>query len=153
MVPALGLMAVGGAVSAYSSIQAGAAQKKIMDWNATSYEMAAEDAIQRGGVMASRELMKGGQVRGAALAMAGGSGVDVQSGSVTESLMTTAGTAALDAEMIKANAVREALGLRAHAAGLRAQGEVALASGINAGVGAGLGAVAQIGTTLPKFGK
>lgn len=124
-VSAVVLSVAGSGLSAYSQYQAGQYNSELMENNAILARRAAVDAAQRGQGEGSRALMAGSRVIGTGRAIAGHSGVDVQSESVLDSIGTTRAVSALDAETIRTNALREALGLSTQASNFEAQGRLA----------------------------
>lgn len=112
---------MGSSLGAASQIESGARNKRA------NYMMAA-DAVQRGQYGESQARARGSQVVASATAGASGAGVDVQSGSVVDVVGGTRMMSALDAAMIRSNALREAYGYRV-------RGDVAMAEAGNAAVG------------------
>ena len=86
-------------------------------------------------------------------------GISLASGSVLDSVTTTRGTAALDAELIKTNALREALGLETQATSFEMQASNARQRGRDAAWGTLLGGAGSMlgmgyaSGALPKLGK
>jgi hypothetical protein len=134
---AMAITAAGAAAKAYGDYRAGQAQSTINKYNAGLAQRAGIDAIQRGGVEASKAEMQTSSLIGHNLATAGGSGVDVQSGSVIDALGSTRLMGQWNAESIRANAQREA-------AGDFGQGQNYLAQGSMARWTAGYGAAASL---------
>lgn len=157
-IAAVGLMVGGTLLSAYGQRKAADYQAEVNERNASLARRAAIDAIQRGGTEAGKATMEGSRIIGKARAAAAASGVDVQSSSVLDVLGTTRMYSALNAETIKGNAAREALGYNMQAANFDAQAELARLEGsygststLLTGLGSGLGMGYQSGL-LPKLG-
>ncbi len=110
MGPALVLMAVGIGLNAYANYKAGQAQAAQARENARRAKMMADDALQRGEQKAGMVELAGSMRQGAQFAGYGHAGVDPTSGSAARTISTTALVAALDAEIQRHNAFREAFG-------------------------------------------
>jgi hypothetical protein len=154
----MGLMAGGTILSAYGQKKAADYQAEVAERNAALARRAAIDAITRGSAEAGKATMEGSRIIGKARAAAAASGVDVQSSSVIDVLGTTRMYATLNAETIKGNAAREALGYNMQAsnfqanAGLaRMEGAYGSASTLLTGLGSTMGMGYQTGL-IPKLG-
>lgn len=124
------ILTLGGtALSAQGQQEAGEYSASVNEMNAATARRAALDAIQRGGVEAGKATMEGSRVIGKARSAASSSGLDVQSASVLDVLGTTRMYSKLNAETIKGNAVREALGYTAQASNFDAQAQLARLEG------------------------
>ena len=127
------------AYTAQAQAQAGKFQAQIAKRNAEAQEKAARDAQARGLNEGVRLAMAAGQVRGAARAGFGTSGVELTSGSALDVLSDHAMFTELDKQSTKANAEREAYSMRVQAGNYLAQGQADRASGNNAAIGTVIG--------------
>lgn len=117
---AAGLKAQAGFSSAMDEINAGMSDR------------AADDAVSRGETAASRARLKGKMVIGSQRAALAASGVDVNTGSAADVQADTAAMSALDAQTIKNNAAREALGYKTQALNFRTRAQMTRLGGDNA---------------------
>lgn len=157
-ISAMALTAVSTGAAAYGNYQAGQYTSKVESQNARMFRQSALDAVSRGSVEASKAAMKGSAVIGTARAVAGGSGVDVQSGSVVDVLSTTRAMSKWDEETIKQNAIREALGYKLQEVNALAKSKAAGNTGVAtaATILGGASQMAAIGYDsglFPKLGK
>jgi len=131
------------AYSAQAQSQAGKFQAAIARRNAEAQEKAARDAQARGLNEGVRLAMAAGQVRGAARAGFGTSGVELTSGSALDVLSDHAMFSELDKQSVKANAERESYGMHVQAGNYLAQGRADRATGNNAAIGTVIGGVSS----------
>ena len=131
------------AYSAQAQSKAASFQNAIAKRNAEAQERAARDAQARGLNEGVRLAMAAGQVRGAARAGFGASGVELTSGSALDVLSDHAMFTELDKQTAKSNAEREAYGMRVQAGNYLAQGQADLATGRNAAIGTVLSGVSS----------
>jgi aldehyde:ferredoxin oxidoreductase len=109
-------MAVGGGLlKAKGNYDAGTAEMNLNDHNALLMRRSATDAIARGSYESSQATAEGTKMIASENAVTGASGFDVGDNTALGVIDTTRGTSALNAEMIRNNALREALGFRAQA--------------------------------------
>ena len=115
----LAMTAVSGVMQAQSQKAQGKAAQGAADYraavnrnNAISADYQATDAILRGRLESDAIGIKGAQFRSKQIVAAGGSGVDVASGSVINQLDDTAGMVKLDILTAAHNAEMEALGFK-----------------------------------------
>lgn len=107
-----GLSLIGTVASAYAQHQAGKANKRLMDYNAQIAEWQAQDAIDRGEVLASRRKQQTNEVIGSQRAHLAGQGVDINTGSAGEVQGNARYLGELDRLTIINNAKREAWGFK-----------------------------------------
>lgn len=92
-------------------------------------ERAAQDALQRGGVEEARQRMATNQNIGRQRAALAGSGQVVDTGSALTAITDTRAIGELDAQTIRSNAEREALGFRIKGMDFEAESALSRASG------------------------
>lgn len=97
--------------------------------NAGFADLQAQNALQRGELMAEREGQRAGATIGAQRASYAAQGVSVNSGSAATAQADTAGLSAIDQLMIRNNAAREAWGYNVQALNDRTQAKFAALSG------------------------
>ena len=143
---AAGLSAIGGLASFGAGIaQAGAEeaqgefQDAVAQANARFSTLKAEDAIRRGDKVAGAYGEKVGQTIGAQRAALAAQGIDVDAGSAADIQDETRLIGAEEAETIKNNAFREAMGFKTEALSQSVQGKLALAQGKSRAAGSILG--------------
>jgi len=157
-ITAMGMSLLGGYAAGEGARRAGEYEGSVMDTNAVMARRYAADSIARGRVMAGRATSAGTEVISTARASGGASGFSVGSSSMLDALSTTRMMSSLDAETIKSNALREALGYETQAMNFTAQGNLARMKGQNAEVSSllgGAGSAAQTGYSsglFPRFG-
>lgn len=139
----MGLAVGGGVQKGVAAKSAADANADTMDSNAVLADYAAQDAVQRGEQGAGRARMRGGQTIASQRAEYGASGVDVRSGSAIDVGASTGAVSELDAQIIKANATREAFGYSTQAKGMRRQARYSRQAGDAALTSSILGGVAQ----------
>lgn len=115
MVPAA-LLAASLGFQAFGSFRASRARAKQARYNAWIAKMAADQALQRGEERAGMVELASSVRQGAQVAAYGHAGVDVTSGSPVKTVSTTALVGALDAQIQRNNAYREAWGYRTQSA-------------------------------------
>lgn len=125
----IGTKILGGIVQGNATKQAAEAQARIDEQNAAVADMASADAVSRGRTQETVSRLKGGERIAAQTAGYAASGVDVQSGSAQDVEAATALTNELDAQMIRANAAREAWGYRTQAGQFRLRAQLARQTG------------------------
>jgi hypothetical protein len=130
-------------VSAYGQYQQGEYQKAVADENAKMQEQSAALASQRGAVAAGVQRMKSSQEIGAARAAAGGSGIELTSGTTLDAISDARMLSELDAQTITNNAAREAWGYKAGAMNAIAQGQAAQMAGRYGAAATLIGGAAQ----------
>lgn len=159
----IGLVGLGTAVNMYGSYEAGVANKRINDYNASVADMQATDAIARGEENAAEAGTKASELVGSQRAAYAAQGIDVNTGSAVDVQDATQQIADRDLKTIRLNAMREAWGYKAQAAGLRLAGKYAYQAGITGAVGSGLSGAGQVtgmaaqqkalaGNSAPKAG-
>jgi hypothetical protein len=104
-----GVSAVGGFMAA--GRQANAIDQKS-DFDAKIAEMLSSDAIARGNTAAQRVGMQGRQMIGSQRVGLAAQGITLDSGSALDATTDTAKFSAMDEQMIRNNAAREAWGIR-----------------------------------------
>lgn len=124
------LLLAGSAVTSVGQLTQGISesrQKKALarqsERNAEVAELFAQDAIERGDIEVAREAVVTEQNVGAARVSAAARGVDVNLGSAIERQADVAAAGAKNAEIIRNNAEREALGFRTQGLQFRTQAQ------------------------------
>jgi hypothetical protein len=140
----LGLQFLGGLFSGRAAKQAGQAEAERQNFNAQIADLQADDALQRGVDLASRQRMLTRQVVGTQRAGYGGQNVDVGVGSAVDVQADAALLGELDAKQIQFDAEREAWGYRVAAADRRLAAEVARKTGNAQGNAAYFGAAGTL---------
>lgn len=140
--------------NAYNDIQEGNAEATVLASNARQMRKLAIDAVNRGRYEAGVMQGEGTRTIAAATVAAGAGGVRLDSGSVLATAETTRETAALDAEMIKTNALREALGLQYKADMFTLQARLARKAGRTKALGSLIGGASSVAnmSSFPKLG-
>lgn len=110
-----GFSAMGAYTQAKNQQAALQAEAQVQMNNATIAGWQADDAIARGEVAAARQMIKGGQVKGAQRAAMSANGVDLSVGSAQNILNDTDYLTSVDAATLRDNAAREAWGYRQQA--------------------------------------
>lgn len=119
----------GGLMQGIGQYQQGQQQKQSYEYNAKMQEYQALDAQRRGSIQEGQQREKTQMVLGAQNARQGASGVLAGQDTGLDVLAQSAEYGARDAATIRANAVREAWGLRTQALNDRFQGEQAAQAG------------------------
>jgi hypothetical protein len=112
---AVAMMVGGGLLKAKGNYDAGTAEMNLNDHNALLLRRAAVDAVSRGSFEAGQARTEGTRVIASQIASTGASGFAVGDATAASVAETTRGTATLNAEMIRNNALRESLGFQAQA--------------------------------------
>ncbi len=108
MAAALVITAVGGAVTAYGQKQEGKAAEQVAEYNAKLDEREAQDALNRGQIEENKHRRIVAAQKGQQRAQFGASGIELDSGSVSDILAETEMLGEMDALTIRGNARREA---------------------------------------------
>jgi len=124
-----------GIMQARSQQQQAKYQAAVDSNNALLAEYEAEDKLAQGEVDARTQQQKTAIQIGASRASAGGSGVDLDSGSALTQQLDIADQGAQDVSQIRQNARRSAYGLGVEASSLRASAKNRKTSGRNAAIG------------------
>lgn len=148
----LGMIAslAGTGISAYGQIQQGNAEAAAAQYEQKQDAILAEDALKRGAQEEQGQRRKTAALEGRQRAVMAASNVDIGSGSPLNVLADTATLGELDAQVIKGNAQREAVGYQTsgNMAGMRAN------SAKQAGmIGAFSTALSGVGTLADKWYK
>ena len=132
----LAATAVGTLVSAQQQQQQGKAlaqqaqyRAQVAQNNQVLAERAAQDALQRGGVEEARSRMETARLAGRQRAALAASGQVVGEGSALSIITDTKGLGELDAQTVRSNAEREALGFRIKGMDFEAESALSMASG------------------------
>lgn len=135
-VGALIITGIGSLVTAAGAIQQGnaiQAQQKfnaqVQENNAVIFEARAEDALRRGKLEERRRRLVTDRVAGAQTAAFAASGVQVSTGSPLDVILSTVEQGELNAQIVRANAEREALGFTIEAQNLRSSASLSLLRG------------------------
>jgi hypothetical protein len=144
---AIGFLAAGTAVSAFSQHKAGRANSRIAKQNAAIGRIQAADTLERAEddvdiVREQREIIRGEQI--AAFA---GQGVDLSSDVVSRIETNTDMVIESEIATVRNNAARAAWGLEVGAQQTEAQGRLARRAGTSAAIGTLLGGAASISLT------
>tara|TARA_R100000781_G_scaffold87375_2_gene53763 strand:- start:8678 stop:9250 length:573 start_codon:yes stop_codon:yes gene_type:complete len=134
--PTLIATAVGTAISAYGEKKAGDAaakfgqyQQEIANNNAKYARAMAQDALDRGKILASNKREETAQFRAKQLVAAAASGSDVNLGSIVDLTSTTAKYGELDRLTILSNARREAFQHNVNAQNIQTGGDISAFEG------------------------
>jgi len=130
-----GLSLVGGVWGALAADAAGQYNKTMAEFDAKQLDAAAKDAIARGEEQAGRVGEAGRIGLGDQRAALAGQGIDVGVGIGADLQRETMTLVDRDIETVRANAAREALGLRIAAITTRASGTAAGTAGSNQAIG------------------
>ncbi len=131
----IGIGVLGLATSMSAQASATRQQGDVLSMNEALARRAEKASVLTGAAAAAGSVEQGSRVIGEARATASGSGVDVQSPGVLNILDTTRETAAMDAETIKNNALREALGYSIQATSFGMQSRMNQLEGRNRMIG------------------
>jgi hypothetical protein len=115
------LVAAGIGLKAYAGYKASQAQAAQARENARRARMLASDALARGEQKAGTVDLVSSKRQGAQVAAYGHAGVDTGSGSAAKTIADTAMIGALDSEIVRNNAFREAWGYELQASSLDSQ--------------------------------
>lgn len=126
---AMAMTAAGGVTSALAQLSAGKTNQAIARANASVAEAKSEEALNAGQFAANKAIERGRQVEATQRAGFAGQGVVAGAGTAGLVQKDTEQVSAVDAEMIRRNAQREALGFTSQAAADRMQGDAAAAQG------------------------
>jgi hypothetical protein len=126
---AMAMTAAGGVTSALAQLSAGKTNQAIARANASVAESKAEEATNAGEFAANKAIERGRQLEGVQRAAFAGQGVVAGAGTAGLVQKDTEQVSAVNAEMIKRNAAREALGLTTQAKTDIMQGDAAAAQG------------------------
>lgn len=116
-------------IGAYGQYQQGQTASAMADYNASVQNRMARDALTRGGIAEDNQRMKVRGMIGAQRARTAASGLLVDSGSAGELTDETAMFGEMDAQTIRANAMREAWGHKVNAVNYQNQGAAASQAG------------------------
>jgi len=114
---------IGTLFSAFGRHQAGATQRKLLEYNSRVAEYQAQDVIARGEVLATRRREETRSVIGSQRATLAGQGVEINADSALDVQANAAYLGELDAMTIKNNAAREAWGYRVQARDFSLRGQ------------------------------
>jgi hypothetical protein len=156
-----GVGAVNTGVGAYNQSQASLDQgrfaRSMGNVNANMTEMQAQDAFRRGNIAANRQNLRTSLLMGQQRATAAAQGVDVNSGSALDLQANAARMGVIDANTIRMNAYKEAMGLRMEESNQRFRGNMAYAAGrstaFNTMLAGGMNATRQIAGGLDTYYK
>jgi hypothetical protein len=127
--------ALGGVNQAFSSYQAGQANKSIARFNATNDRMQAEQAMQAGSTEQARAATKEQILKGAQTSAFAGQGVVTGAGTARTVVAASEAASEMDRLMIGINARRQAYGYRVRAADEMFAGREAAIQGNEAALG------------------
>lgn len=122
---ALGSMALGTGLSAFSKLKAGSGQQQMFEENARFADWQAGDALTRGKVNEKRQRQATEQVIGGQRVSLAAQNVDVNQGSSLDVQADAAYLGELDALTIRSNAAKESYGFQVQARDLRQRGKYA----------------------------
>lgn len=144
---------MGAFLSPYAAYQAKAAEEAMAGANAAQARLNAKDAIERGSIEAGLMQTEGTKVIAQQRAAMGASGFDISDPTSLAVAETTRATATLDSEMIKNNALREALGFEFQAAQFDYQRKLAKRSKYTAAASSFLSSIGSMaGDSMPSIG-
>lgn len=126
---ALGTTAAAGAVQAYNQHEQGVYERDVANYNAKVQDQQAQQVEEIGNIQEQQQRTKVRQVIASQRAGMAGSGAVVDSGTFGNVLDDTLYMGEADAQMIRANAAKEAWGYRVGADMTRRQGQLAKAAG------------------------
>lgn len=144
--------AASSAVGAYYSAQNQRHQGRMAKINARVAELGAESAMMQGAEQIAQLTREAGQLKARQRVSMAANGIDMGEGSAAEILASTDLMKELDAQTLKANAVRTAWGYRTEAMNLRNQGRAL--SSVNPFAAAGgtlLGSASQVAASWYQF--
>lgn len=110
-------------------------QQDIANRNAQQASLAAQDAVARGEVAVQNQRNRVAGIMGSQRAAIGASGVQNDTGTTGDVLTQTATLGELDAQTIRANALREAWGYKVQGTNFKLQSQLDQMEGQNAQVG------------------
>ena len=111
----MAMTAASGGMQALGAYQQAKAARDAYSYNAAVNDLQAQDALNRGEESLQRHYMQASQFKGRQRAALAANGVDLTYGSALDILTGTDIMARYDADIIKANAEREALGFKTEA--------------------------------------
>lgn len=136
---AIAAAVVGGVTTAYGQMQAGKAARAEGNYkaaiehnNAIRAGYLADDAIARGKIEERQQRLRGRLLVGQMRTALAGSGQVIDEGSAGELVVDQSGVNELDALNVRANAEREAYGLRAEGANFESSARLSRLGGANA---------------------
>lgn len=132
---ALGTTAAGYAVQAYNQHEQGQYEQDVANYNAKVGEQQAKQVEEIGNIQEQQQRTKVRQMIGAQRAAMAASGATVDEGTFGNLLDDTYMAGEMDAQNIRANAMKEAWGYRVGADMTRRQGQAAAAAGNAAAFG------------------
>jgi hypothetical protein len=152
-----GVMAGGAALSIVAGIKGGIDQRNAANQAARdtikSADEEARDRLQRAAIDAGGIAAQGAAIAAKHVAAAGGS--NVSGGTTDGALIQSNINAAVDQELVKSNAAREAWGIRRQAArqarALKKQGKAAFESGLLGAAGGAVGAAGSIAAYQGRY--
>ena len=111
----MALTVASGGMKAIGAYQSTKAARDAYNYNAAVHDLQAQDALNRGEESLQRHYMQASQFKGKQRAALAANGVDLTYGSALDILTGTDMMARYDADIIKQNAEREALGHKTQA--------------------------------------
>ena len=142
---------IGGGVQAYGSLQKGAADQAMYNYQAGTAQLNQKIATQNaaytqeaGGSAAFQSGLKTGAIVGHQKANQGASGVDVSTGSPLGVRQTTTALGQVDQQLIRTNFAKKAYGFEVEAATKGAEAKADVIAGEQASKAGTIGAVASI---------
>jgi hypothetical protein len=137
------ISAIAGGVSAAGQKQQTDTQSDILQYEADTEKLAAEDAAKRGGIAEEQQLARTRQIRAQQEAIMSASNVDLTTGTPAAVLDQTTAMGTLDAVTIRSNAAREAWGYTQKAEGSLMQKGMTQQAGAYGAAGTLLGGAAR----------
>jgi hypothetical protein len=144
---------LGTAISAAGAVKQGIDTSKAADYNAEVAKSQAKDAINRGSIAMGEQRTKTAQLIGAQHVAMGASGIVPDEGSFGDLLAQSAAFGERDAQRIRDNTQREALGYKSQATIDEMQGSQALNAGIFKGAESLLTGSFNLFRPLPYYKK
>jgi hypothetical protein len=134
-------MVAGAAISAYSQHQQAESEAEVARNNAKLAGMQRSDALRRGTWAASEVMAEGRRKTASARTAIAANGIDSTTGSMADLLTASSINARIDADTVRANAVRAAWGFGNEADDHLARAHMAKRSGYLGALGTGLSGV------------
>jgi hypothetical protein len=140
-----------GVAGAYSSYQAGRANRSLDRYNATLARTQETQALQAGEFKAGQVDLQARQLQGATRAAQGASGTVIGAGTNASVLNSEQAMSEMDKLMIRTNARRQAFGFAVTAANDDNQGNLAYRAGVQGAVGTLLNTGAQEALNYQRY--
>lgn len=150
-VTAIAVTAVSAGFTAYASNEQGKTSAKIANNNAIVADYQAQDAQRRGEDAAIAAQRAARQLGSSQRAGMSARGIDISDGTAADLIDQTDFFGQQDANISRANAAKEAWGLRARKSGFEGEAMAARANGQNAATGSLLGGAAGVSSQWNRY--